>query len=364
MVAVVTRLALANIKSLKAYQAVDPVEVMAEAAGIPPGKIIRLNGNENPYGTSPKVAQALGNFNGYNHYPDPGQRRLRDRLAKYVGVDPEFIVAGNGSDELIDLTLRIFLNRGENIVEPSPTFGMYAFCAQLCGGEVIAVPRDYKFNIDVDAIRLAMNPNVKAILFASPNNPTGNLASESEIRQLLDLGCVVMVDETYYEFCGHTVIPLIYEYPNLIVLRTLSKWAGLAGLRIGMGIMNPEVASLMMRMKPPYNVNLAAELALFASLDDREWLMGKVNSIVTERDRMFSLLKAIPGLKPWPSQANFVLCEVPDNMGQTIFEGLAKLGIFVRYFSDPRLVDCVRISVGLNYETDALISALKSLLKE
>lgn len=364
MATVVTRLALSNIRSLKAYQAVDPVEVMAETAGIPPENIIRLNGNENPYGTSPKVAQALGSFSGYNHYPDPGQRRLRARLAKYVGVDSEWIVAGNGSDELIDLTLRIFLDRGENIMEPSPTFGMYAFCAQLCGGGVIAVPRDQQFNIDVDAVRLAINPTVKAILFASPNNPTGNLASESEIRQLLALGCVVMVDETYYEFCGHTVIPLIHEYPNLIVLRTLSKWAGLAGLRIGMGIMNPEVASLMMRMKPPYNVNLAAELALFAALDDREWLMEKVNSIVAERDRMFSLLSAIPGVKPWPSQANFILCQVPAGMGRTIYESLAKLGIFVRYFSDPRLVDCIRISVGLGHETDALISALNSLLKE
>ena len=360
----VTNLALPHIRALEAYQAVDPVEVMAQKTGISPEKIIRLNGNENPYGTSPKVIEALGKFTAYNHYPDPGQRRLRERLAQYVGVGPEYIVAGNGSDELIDLVLRIFLGPGESIIEPSPTFGMYAFCARLCGGGVVVVPRDERFEIEVEAVQQAMGPQVKAILLASPNNPTGNLASEGQIRRLLELECVVVVDETYHEFCGQTVIPLVHEYPNLIVLRTLSKWAGLAGLRIGLGVMHPDVASLMMRMKPPYNVNLAAEIALLVSLDDREWLMEKVNSIVAERDRMFSLLKALPGVIPWPSQANFILCQLPQGWGRKTLEGLAQRGIFVRYFSEPRLIDCVRISVGLSHETDALITALKSLLKE
>ncbi len=139
-------------------------------------------------------------------------------------------MVGNGGDELIDLLLRIFMGPGENIIIPVPTFGMYAFSAEVCGGEAVAVPRDENFEIDVEAIKLAITPQTKAIFFPSPNNPTGNVASDAQIRSLLDTGLIVCVDEAYYEFYGRTVIPMIEEYPNLIVLRTFSKWAGLAGL--------------------------------------------------------------------------------------------------------------------------------------
>ncbi len=357
-------MALPHIRALEAYAAVDPVEVMAEKAGIPSDKIIRLNGNENPYGSSPKVAKALGQFMSYNQYPDPEQRRLRETLAQYTGVGSEHIVAGNGSDELIDLILRIFVGPGEKIIETSPTFGMYAFSARVCGGEEVSVPRDEQFEIDIEAIKIALDPHVKAIFLASPNNPTGNIASESQIRRLLELGVVVVVDEAYYEFCGQTVIHLVHQHPNLMVLRTLSKWAGLAGLRIGFGVMHPDVVSLMIRMKPPYNVNVAAEIALEASLADRQCLIERVGSLVSERERMFAMLKELPGLTPWPSQANFILCQLPQGRGRAIFEGLAQRGIFVRYFSNQRLIDCVRISVGLPHETDALVAALDNLLKE
>ena len=360
----VTGMALPHIRALEAYAAVDPVEVMAERAGVSPDKIIRLNGNENPYGSSPKVAEALGKSTAYNRYPDPEQRQLRESLSRYTGLGMEYIVAGSGSDELIDLILRIFVGPGEKIIEPTPTFGMYSFSAGVCGAEVVSVPRDERFGLDVEAIQLAMDPRVKAIFLASPNNPTGNIASESQIRGLLELGILVVVDEAYYEFCRQTSLPLVKEHPNLIVLRTMSKWAGLAGLRIGFGVMHPDVATLMMRMKPPYNVNLAAEIALRVSLDDSECLMERVRRMVSERERMFDMLKELPGVMPWPSQANFILCQLPQERGRTIFEGLAKRGIFVRYFSNSRLVDCIRISVGIPHESDTLVDTFKNLLKE
>ena len=234
----VNELMVPHIRRLKTYQGVDPMEVMAEQAGIPPEKVIRLNGNENPYGPSPTVAVALGEFQNYNHYPDPGQRRLREALSDYVDAPAEQIVAGNGSDELIDLLLRMFLGPGENIIIPTPTFGMYAFSAEVCGGEAIAVPRDKNFEIDIEATKLAMTPATKGIFLPSPNNPTGNIATEVQIRALLETGLLVVVDEAYFEFCGETVLPLVQEYSNLVVLRTFSKWAGLAGLRIGLGVMN------------------------------------------------------------------------------------------------------------------------------
>lgn len=360
----VRNLLLPHIRQLKTYDGVDPMEVMAQQAGIPPDKVIRLNGNENPFGPSPEVVKALGSFQHFNHYPDPDQRQLRDTLSGYLDVPADRIVAGNGSDELIDMILRMFLGPGENIVIPTPTFGMYAFSAEVCGGKVKPVPRNEIFDIDIDATVAAFDEDTKAIFLASPNNPTGNTASEAAIRALLATGKIVVVDETYYEFCGRTVLPLVDEYSNLIVLRTFSKWAGLAGLRIGLGVMDQDVARTMMSMKSPYNVNLAAEVALIASLDDRPTLLNRVQAIVQERDRMIELLQGIPGIHVWPSQANFILCRLPEGRGQEIFEGLCRRGIFLRYFNTPQLRDYVRASVGLPEETDQVVAALKELVGE
>ena len=353
---------LPYIRSLDTYQAVDSTEVMAERAGIPSDQIIRLNGNENPYGPSPKVAEALGSVKNYNLYPDPQQRKLRDALSAYLDVSADQIVTGNGSDEIIDLLLRMFVGPGENIITPAPTFGMYAFSTGICGGEAISVQRDENYEIDIEAMRLAITPKTKGFFFASPNNPTGNIATEGQVRSLLETGLLVVVDETYYEFCGHTMVPLLDDHPNLVVLRSFSKWAGLAGLRIGLGAMHPDLAGTMMSVKPPYNVNLAAETALLASLEDRATLLERVRNIAAERDRMMTLLKDIPGLTPWPSQANFILCQLPEGRGEEIFEGLCSRGIFLRYFSTARLKDHVRASVGLPHQTDALVSALRELV--
>ncbi len=356
-------LLLPHIRQLKTYDGVDPMEVMAQQAGIPSDKVIRLNGNENPFGPSPEVVKALGSFQHFNHYPDPDQRQLRDALSTYLDVPAERIVAGNGSDELIDMILRMFLGPGENIVIPTPTFGMYAFSAEVCGGEVRSVPRNQAFEIDTEATVNAVDDGTKAIFLASPNNPTGNVATEAQVRALLSTGKVVVVDETYYEFCGHTALPLLDEYPNLVVLRTFSKWAGLAGLRIGLGVMDRDVALTMMSMKSPYNVNLAAEVALLASLGDRATLLNRVQAIVKERIRMTGLLEQIKGIQVWPSQANFILCRLPVGRGQEIFEGLCRRGIFLRYFNTPQLRDFVRASVGMPEETDQVVAALEELVE-
>ena len=352
---------LPHIRGLDVYEGVEPVEVMAERAGIPPEKIIRLNGNENPYGPSPAVAKALAEFPNFNHYPDPEQRQLRQALSGYVGVDPERIIAGNGSDELIDMLFRMFIGPGDNIINLTPTFGMYSLGAEICGGQAVSVPRDAEFEIDLEGVKLAITPRTKAIVVCSPNNPTGNMPREAEVRALLDTGILVIVDEAYYEFSGQTLMPLLDEYPNLVVLRTFSKWAGLAGLRIGLGAMHPDLARTMMSVKPPYNVNLAAETALIASLDDMPALLERVNAIVVERERMHGLLSAIPTVKPYPSRANFILCQLPEGSGQQVFEDLCNRGIFLRHWNNSRLKDCVRTSVGFPEENDAVAAALTEL---
>ncbi len=352
---------LPHIRALETYEGVDPMEVMAERAGIPPEKIIRLNGNENPYGPSPKVAEALGSFQNFNYYPDPGQRNLRRVLSGYLKVEPEQIVAGNGSDEMIDLILRMYVGVGDNVLIPTPTFGMYSFSAGICGGKAIPVERDNNFEIDLEAMISAITPKSKIIFLTSPNNPTGNIVPEAQTRALLDTGLLVVMDEAYFEFCGETAIPMLSEYKNLVVLRTFSKWAGLAGLRIGVGAMDQELATTMMAMKPPYSVNLAAEVALTTSLEDTPRLLERVNQIIAERNRMMERLKQIPGLTPWPSQANFILCQVPEGRGKQIFEGLCSRGIFLRYWGEGRLKDYIRTSIGLPHETDAVVEAFTEL---
>ncbi len=354
-------LVLPHLRSLQAYQGVDPMEALAEKAGVPPDKIIKLNGNENPYGPSTRVAEAIAAYPHYNLYPDPGQNRLREALSEYLDVAPECIVAGNGSDEIIDLIMRMYVGQGDKIIDPNPTFGMYSVCARICGGEVVTVPRDDNFEIDLEQTKVAIDGHTKAIFTASPNNPTGNVAPVWQVKELLETGILVVVDETYYEFCGETALPLLDDYPNLIVLRTFSKWAGLAGLRIGFGIMHPDVASLMMGVKPPYNVNLAAEVALLTSLEDLADLQDRVRSIVAERERLMAALAAIPGIDPCPSKANFILFRTPEGRGREVFESLSSKGIFLRYFSTDRLKNYVRTSVGLPHENDAVIQGLKDI---
>ena len=210
-------------------------------------------------------------------------------------------------------------------------------------------------------MKAAITPKSKIIFLTSPNNPTGNIVPEYQTRALLDTGLLVVMDEAYFEFCGDTAIPLLTEYQNLVVLRTFSKWAGLAGLRIGVGAMDSRLAATMMSMKPPYNVNLAAEVALTTSLEDTPGLLERVAEIVAERERMMQQLLDVPNLTPWPSRANFILCEVPDGRGQEIFDGLCSRGIFLRYWSSGRLKNFIRTSIGLPHETDAVVDAFREL---
>jgi len=351
----------ANLLSLKAYQPIVPLDVLSERAGIPIKGVIKLDGNENPYGCSPRVQDALASYPFYHIYPDPDQGEMRQALEGYVGVGAEHILAGAGSDELIDLILRLFLEPGDRVINCVPTFGMYSFCTEVCGGKVVDVPRGKAYAVDVSTIKESMDKKTKVIFIASPNNPTGNITRERDILELLKTGIVVVVDEAYYEFSGFTVAPLVPRYENLIVLRSFSKWAGLAGLRIGYGILPTAIVEQLLKIKQPYNINLAAQVAVKESLADIDYLKGTVRAVLAERERLFAKLKRLKFLKPFPSKANFILCAVIKGDAQMIHEGLQKRGIFVRYFDTPLLRNSIRISVGKPEHTDALIDALKKM---
>jgi histidinol-phosphate aminotransferase len=351
-----------GLLAMKGYAPIEPTDVLSRQAELSSGKIVKLDGNENPYGCSPKVYQALAAYPYYHNYPDPAQRELRLALEQYAGLGRQHIVCGMGSDDLIDLILRLFLEPGDEVINCPPTFGMYPFSTDICGGRVVDVPRNEDFSLDMAGIKKALTERTKVIFVASPNNPTGNAATEEEIKELIDTGKVVVVDEAYFEFSNSvTMTNLVPSCPNLVVLRTFSKWAGLAGLRIGYGLFPIEIAGYLMKIKQPYNASAAAQAAVLASLADIDYLRANVAKIVMERERLFGKLEELGWLKPYPSQANFILCSLPQGNAQEIWQGLRKKGIFVRYFDTPGLRDCLRITVGRPEDSDTLVKALKEV---
>jgi histidinol-phosphate aminotransferase len=323
--------------------------------------IIKLDANENPYGCSPRVQKALAACTDLHIYPDAGQEELRKQLQAYTGVGAEHIAAGAGSDQLIGLIMQLFIAPGDEVINCVPSFAMFPFFTSLAGGTVAEVPRDEDFAVDVKAVKAAITEKTKLILLATPNNPTGTITPRQDILEILDTGVPFLVDEAYYEFGGETVAPLVSQYKNLMVLRTFSKWAGLAGLRIGYGIFPPRIADYLLRIKEPYCVNAAAKLAVLESLKDVDYLMGNVKAIIAERERLFGELENIEWLKPFPSKTNFILCSVLNGKAKELQQKLQNKGILVRYFDQPLLRDSVRISVGKPEHTDALVKALREI---
>jgi histidinol-phosphate aminotransferase len=359
----VSRLLRRDLTELAAYAAPEPLDEFARRLGIQPADVAKLDQNENPYGCSPKVQAALANYSWYHVYPDPEHRVLRDRIADYAGVPPEHIVVGNGSDELLELTLRLFVEPGDRVLSASPTFGFYSTVAFYAGAEYVTVPRGPTFEVDVDVTRKGIDGRTKVVLVASPNNPTGNLTGRETIAALLELGLIVVVDEAYYEFAGQTAVDWFRERQpeNLIVLRTFSKWAGLAGLRLGYGIYPARIAELLRAYKPPYSVGQAAEVAGLASLDDVDYLKSTVQRIVSERARLSTALTETGLFRPYPSEANFVFADVVGRPPVEVQRHLAERAILVRRYVGPRLDQSLRISVGRPEHTDRLLTALGEL---
>jgi histidinol-phosphate aminotransferase len=357
----IEKLVRINMSRFGTYSPCKSPEVVARRLGIPESRILKLDANENPYGCSPRVRKALAAYPYLNIYPDAEQTELREALADYVGLGPEYIVAGNGSDELIDLLLRAFLGVGDEVITTLPTFDMYRFCTQVCRGKIVEVIRAADFRVDVAAIQKAVTSKTRLIFIANPNNPTGTLIPRKDILSLLKIGLPLAIDEAYFEFSGETVLNLVPRYDNLIVLRTFSKWAGLAGLRVGYGVFSPRLAEVLLKIKPPYNVNMAAMLAAKVSLKDRAYLLGTVKKMINERGRLLRKLERLSFLRPVPSRANFILCEVIRGQARNIQDELEKQGILIRYYAIPLLRNYIRISVGKPEHTDRIIQALQEL---
>lgn len=355
------RLVRPHLAEMPGYEPVEPIDVVARRLGIPEEQIAKLDGNENPYGPSPKVAAALAGYGYYHIYPDPAQRRVREAVARYAGVSPEQVILGNGSDELLSLVCTMFVSPGDIVVNAPPTFGMYEFLARVSEAHLVEAPRKEDFSLDLPALERALAQGAKLLFLASPNNPTGNSVPREDLERLLQQGSVVVLDEAYAEFSGESAVDLVHAWDNLIVVRTFSKWAGLAGLRAGYAVFPPSLVDIAWKVKVPYSLSAAAERAVLASLEDSDLLKRHVGLIVAERERMRELLARIPWVRPYPSEANFILCEVCGLDAKKVRDGLCQKGIFVRYFDVPALRNCLRISVGRPEHTDRLIQALAEI---
>lgn len=356
-----------DIAEMDAYTPIVPFEVLSKQLGRAPEQITKLDANENPYGPSPKALAALKSGSYFHIYPDPESGILRDALSAYTGVPREYLLAGMGADELIDLVLRVLIAPGDGVIDCPPSFGMYPFSTAVNGGSYIKVPRRADFSLDLDGIEAAAaaNPDAKLLFICSPNNPDGSVISDSDLRRLLQLPLLLLLDEAYVDFAeagGHAGhLSWVQDYPNLAVLRTFSKLAGLAGLRVGYGAFPDWLIAHMWKIKQPYNINVAASLAATAALDDREWLAQKITAIVAERQRMVSLLSEFPFLTPFPSLSNFVLFQVNGRSAGALKEDLAREGVLVRYFNKPGVDNCIRITAGRPQDTDAVIAALRKI---
>lgn len=350
-----------HMVKIATYHGVDPSEELARKAGIKPEDVIRLNANENPYGPLDKISAALSGLP-LHLYPDPNQRKLRAALSEYTGQSTDRIIAGAGGDEIIDLLMRLFVGPGQKVLDCQPTFGMYSFSARLADAEVVTVPRNETWDIDIPMMLEAIDDSARIVFLASPNNPTGNLLTERDARALLDTGVVVCIDETYYEFSGSTLCPLLDVYENLVILRSFSKWAGIAGLRVGYAIASSELVTHLMDIKQPYNINIAGEAAVLAALEHRDELLERAATLVQQRKRLEAVVGDLDGVSYYPSEGNFLLCRFERRTAEEAYVGLAQHGIFVRRFPQSVLDSSLRISAGTPEQTDLLIDALRSVV--
>ena len=348
------------VARMEPYAPMPPIERLAAGVGLPVERIVKLDQNENPYGASLRVQEALAAYDRYHLYPDPEGQQVRERLAAYTTMPAERILLGNGADELIDLIYLLTIDAGDEVIIAPPTFGVYKSRAELHGAQVVEVPRRSDFGLDLPALERAVGPRTKLITLVSPNNPTGNPASHEQLVRLLRLGPLVVVDEAYFEFAQRSALPLAREFDNLIILRTFSKWAGLAGLRVGYGIFPTDLMPYLWKIKPPFNVNTAALVAVEATFEDIDWLRSTIMRIKMERGRLYRQLRKLNLLKPYPSQGNYLLCEVLRGDAATVRERLAELGIMVRGYGGA-LADYLRITVGRPEDTETLLKALVAI---
>jgi histidinol-phosphate aminotransferase len=358
-------LANEHILGIAPYEPGKPIEELERELGI--SDAIKLASNENPLPPSERVMKAIvAALPSLNRYPDGSGFYLRQALARKHGVSPDQVILGNGSNELIELIVRTFLKPGDEAVVPHPSFVVYPMIVQAAGGiRVMVMLRDHR--LDLDAMARAITPLTKLVFIANPNNPTATIVTADEVQHFMARvpeRTIVVFDEAYTEFAQGPDFPdslaYVKEGRRAIVLRTLSKAASLAGLRVGYAIADADAVSLMNRIRQPFNINSLAQVAALAALEDEAHVLECVRMIEAGRHYLYDEFKAI-GVGYVPSRANFILVDVGRNAAD-IYQRLLKEGVIVRPMTAFGMESALRITVGTPEENRRLVKALRAVL--
>jgi len=354
------------------YERLSVQRLHAYAPGEQPqgGDIIKLNTNENPYPPPPEVLAALGNVDpqSLRRYPSPMADEFRQVAANLHGVNPENIIATNGGDELLRLALTCFVEPGEAIGVTRPSYSLYPVLADIHGASVFEVPRGDDWALPSDFAAQLNAQQVPLGLVVNPHAPSGRLASADELAGIAEeLNGVLLIDEAYVDFVDpglkHTVLPLIAQFDNVLILRTLSKGYSLAGLRFGYGIGNVDLIAGLHKVRDSYNQDVISQALAVASLGAQEYAHQSWQQVRDERQRLSAEL-AKRGMNAPQSQANFLLVDIPGaGKAEQLYQTLKQQGILVRWFDQPRLRDKLRITVGTESESDALLRVIDDYLQ-
>lgn len=338
----------------------------------PMGSEIRLNLNESPLdiplALKNDILSRMGAIS-WNRYPEMQPAGLLRQLSVYTGHPEEGILASNGSDDLIQLLLLASCGRNNRMLTVAPTFGVYKLAAAAQGVETLEIPLNADFSFDTRSILAALQQDngIKIVFLTSPNNPTGNILPLEELEAIASAtGGLVALDEAYYEFYGLSAVNLIIRHPNLVILRTLSKALRSAGLRIGYLLGDGDIVGQLRKIRLPFSLGALAQCAgesIVAALLQQPQLFS-IDTIISERERVFSILQALPGIIPFPSRGNFILFRSAPGEAAAICAQLLRDGVAVRDFSDPVLQDHIRVTIGLPTENDLFLTSLQNVLRK
>jgi histidinol-phosphate aminotransferase len=364
-------LARAEVRELSSYNAGLSSEAVRKRFGLT--RIAKLGSNENPLGPAPAVTAAMAQACGeIALYPDASCQALRSALSEKLGVPGEHLVFGNGSEDLLSIISRVFLDHGDQVVSVVPSFGLHFIYPLAAGAQVIGVPMTAEGAFDVAAMLAALTPRTRLLMFSCPSNPVGSTLTGDELQQLLDAlppQCLLVFDEAYYEYAQFEA-----EYPDclsliqasgkpFILLRTFSKAYSLAGLRIGYGVVSdPLLADLIDRLRTPFNVNRVAQAAALAALADEAHLQATLEHVSVERQRMQNALRGL-GITCVPSMANFLFFSTPL-AAETVNQALLRQGVIVKPWREPGYTEYLRVSVGSRADNDLFLAALDKVLAD
>ena len=356
-----------SVLNIKPYIGGKPIEETKRQLGL--REVIKLASNENPLGPSPKATSAIKKcLSGINRYPDSQGFYLKTRLARYFSLEAENFILGNGSDELIDVVIKTFVEPDENIVTSETTFLEYEIIAQVNDRKIRKAPLRY-FKYDLGAILKLVDKKTKLVFIANPNNPTGTYVTKYEVADFLNAlpeTAIVVFDEAYDAFIDVDDYPDSLSYlrrkKKVIILKTFSKSYGLAGLRLGYAIAERELISYMERVRQPFNVNILAQVGGLAALDDNEFLKKTRSLVLNGKDFIYQELSKM-GLGFLPSVANFVLVDTGKD-GLEVFKAMLKFGVIVRDMKQYGLKDFIRVTIGTQKENERFIRVLRKVLRE